>query len=70
MSRRAPLVLGGEINEDKLRARINNAVQQLAIMRRMVMNAPKEEKSKSSLKGKRQKACWPEKYLLKLFVEF
>lgn len=55
-------------NEDKLRARINNAAQNLAVMRRMVLNVLKQEKSKGSLKGKRQKAGWSEKYLLELLA--
>lgn len=55
-------------DEDKLRARINNAAQNLAIMRRMVLNTLKQEQSKGSLKGKRKKAGWSESYLLKLLA--
>lgn len=55
-------------NEDKLRARINNAAQNLSILRRMVLNTLKQEKSKGSLKGKRKKAGWSEEYLTKLLA--
>lgn len=55
-------------DEDKLRARVKNAAQNLAIMRRMVLNTLKQEKSKGSLKGKRKKAGWSEAYLVKLLA--
>lgn len=55
-------------DEDKLRARVKNAAQNLAIMRRMVLNTLKQEKSKGSLKGKRKKAGWSEEYLSKLLA--
>jgi predicted transposase YbfD/YdcC len=55
-------------DEDKLRARINNAAQNLSILRRMVLNTLKQEKSKGSLKGKRKKAGWSEEYLTKLLA--
>ena len=53
-------------DEDRLRARVNNAAQNLSIMRRMILNTLKQEKSKGSLKGKRKKAGWSEDYLTKL----
>lgn len=55
-------------DEDKLRARINNAAQNMSILRRMVLNTLKKEPSKGSLKGKRKKAGWSEVYLLKLLA--
>lgn len=55
-------------DEDKLRARANNAAQNLSIMRRMVLNVLKQEKSKGSLKGKRKKAGWSEDYLTRLLA--
>jgi len=45
-------------DEDKLRMRVKNAAQNLSIMRRMVLNALKQDDSKGSLKGKRKKAGW------------
>ncbi|PCI39663.1 MAG: hypothetical protein COB50_00850 [Thiotrichales bacterium] len=55
-------------DEDKLRARAKNAAHNLSIMRRMVLNILKLEKSKGSLKGKRKKAGWSESYLTKLLA--
>lgn len=50
-------------DEDKLRARMGYASQNLAIMRRMVLNTLKLDDSKGSLKGKRKKAGWSSAYL-------
>lgn len=55
-------------DEDKLRARVKNAAQNLSILRRMVLNVLKQETSKGSLKGKRKKAGWSEKYLTQLLA--
>lgn len=55
-------------DEDKLRMRVKNAAQNLAIMRRMVLNLLKLEPSKGSLKGKRKRAGWSEAYLNKLLA--
>lgn len=53
-------------DEDKLRMRVKNAAQNLAILRRMVLNLLKQEPSKGSLKGKRKRAGWSKAYLNKL----
>lgn len=50
-------------NEDKLRARVGYASQNLSILRRMVLNTLKLDNSKGSLKGKRKKASWSPTYL-------
>lgn len=56
-------------NEDKLRARVKNAAQNLSILRRMVLNILKKEtSSNSSLRLKRKRAGWSEEYLLKLMA--
>ena len=56
-------------NEDKLRARVKNAAQNLSILRRMVLNTLKKEtSSNSSLSRKRKRAGWSEEYLLKLMA--
>ena len=47
---------------------MNNAAQNLSIMRRMVLNLLKQEESKGSLKGKRKRAGWSEDYLTKLLA--
>jgi len=54
-------------DEDKLRARVKNAAQNLSIMRRMVLNTLKKDtSSKASLKLKRKKAGWSDTYLITL----
>jgi hypothetical protein len=54
-------------DEDKLRARIKNAAQNLSILRRMVLNTLKQDAStKASLKLKRKKAGWSDAYLVQL----
>jgi len=56
-------------DEDKLRARINNAAQNLAVVRRFVLNILKQDTSKGSLKGKRKKAGWSDLYLQTLLTK-
>lgn len=54
-------------DEDKLRARVGYAAQNLSIMRRMILNLLKlDTGSKGSLKGKRKKAGWSQTYLEQL----
>lgn len=54
-------------DEDKLRMRVGYAAQNLSIMRRMVLNILKQDKStKASLKTKRKKAAWNKAYLEQL----
>jgi len=53
-------------DEDKLRMRVKNAAENLAILRRLVLNTIKQDKTKGSLKGKRKKAGWSEAYLTDL----
>ena len=54
-------------DEDKLRARVKNAAQNLSILRRMVLNTLKrDDSSKASLKLKRKKAGWSDAYLIQL----
>jgi predicted transposase YbfD/YdcC len=55
-------------DEDKLRMRVKNAAQNLAILRRMVLNTLKQDKMKGSLKGKRKKAGWSDAYLTELLA--
>lgn len=50
-------------NEDKLRARMGYAAQNLSIMRRMVLNTLKLDNSKGSLKGKGKNVGWSPVYL-------
>ena len=54
-------------DEDKLRARMKHAAQNLAVMRRMVLNILKQDATtKASLKSKRKKAGWSDAYLIQL----
>jgi predicted transposase YbfD/YdcC len=56
-------------NEDKLRARMRNAAQNLTILRRMILNVLKQDKtSKASLNIKRMKAGWNNQYLLHMLA--
>lgn len=51
-------------DEDKLKMRVKRAAQNLAVLRRMVLNTLKQDKStKASLKTKRKMAGWSETYL-------
>lgn len=53
--------------EDECRSRIGNAAENLATVRHLGLNLLKQEKkSRRSIKGKRLKAGWDEKYLLKV----
>jgi len=56
-------------NEDKLRARVNNAAQNLSILRRMILNTLKQDTScKASLRRKRKRAGWSDEYLITLLA--
>ncbi|OGT29658.1 MAG: hypothetical protein A3E87_08355 [Gammaproteobacteria bacterium RIFCSPHIGHO2_12_FULL_35_23] len=54
----------------KLRARIGYATENLAIIRRMILNVLKQDTvHKTSLKTKRKVASWSETYLMKIFAK-
>ncbi len=56
-------------DEDKLRARVRYAAQNLAIVRRMILNVLKQDTTKkTSLKTKRKCAGWSEAYLTKMLA--
>jgi predicted transposase YbfD/YdcC len=60
-------VLDVTFNEDDCRIRTDNAPQNMAVLRHMALNLLKQEQStKRSLRGKRLKAGWDEKYLAKV----
>ncbi len=53
--------------EDQQRKRINNAAQNFALIQKIALNLLKSEDSKNiSIKSKRLKAAWDEKFLLKI----
>lgn len=62
-------VLDVSFNEDDSRIRIDNAPENLAIIRHIALNLLKQEKTlKVGLKNKRKNAGWDEKYLLKVLT--
>lgn len=57
-------------DEDKLRARIGYATENLAIVRRMILNVLKQDVTrKTSLKTKRKVASWSEAYLMEMLAK-
>ncbi len=62
-------VLDVSFNEDDSRIRIDNAPENLAIIRHIALNLLKQEKTlKVGVKNKRKNAGWDEKYLLKVLT--
>ena len=59
-------VLDVTFNEDGNRVKDRQAAHNLAIMRRLALNAVKQDKSKGSLKTKMLRAGWNKTYLIKL----
>jgi predicted transposase YbfD/YdcC len=60
-------VLDVTFREDESRVRKGNAAQNLVVLRHMALNLLKQEQStKRSLRGKRLKAGWDERYLAKV----
>ncbi len=60
-------VLDVTFNEDKCRVRKDNASENVAILRHIVLNLLKQEKSfKGSIQTKRLKAAWENSYMLKI----
>jgi len=56
-----------QFNEDQCRARMKNAAENLAILRRIALNMLNGEKTKKrGVKGKQKIASWDHNYLLKL----
>ena len=60
-------VLDVTFREDDSRVRKGNAAQNMAVLRHMALNLLKQEQStKRSLRGKRLKAGWDERYLARV----
>jgi predicted transposase YbfD/YdcC len=63
-------VLDVTMNEDQTRNRLDNAPQNLALLRRLALNLAKLEGSKGSMKGKLKKAGWNDNFLASLLAQF
>jgi hypothetical protein len=54
-------------NEDQCRARVDNAAQNFAILRRITLNLLRQDRaSKVGIRNRRLKACSSERYLAQL----
>ena len=62
-------VLDVTMNEDQTRNRLDNAPQNLALLRRLALNLAKLEGSKGSMKGKLKKAGWNDNFLASLLAQ-
>lgn len=56
------------MNEDQARSRMDNAPENLAILRHMALNIMRKDKSKGSLRVKFNRAAWNNEYLAKLLA--
>jgi predicted transposase YbfD/YdcC len=56
------------MREDESRARKDNAPHNLAVLRRLALNAVRAPEDKTSLRGRIKRAGWDDKYLLKLLA--
>jgi predicted transposase YbfD/YdcC len=63
-------VLDVTMNEDQTRNRLDNAPQNLALLRRLALNLAKLEGSKGSMKGELKKAGWNDNFLASLLAQF
>ena len=61
-------VLDVVFSEDQSRARKDHAPQNLAILRRLAVNAARGPQDKTSLRGRVKRAGWDDAYLLKLLT--
>ena len=58
------------MNEDQDRTRLGNGPHNLAVLRHMALNVMQKDGSKSSLRGKFQRAGWNDAYLSRLLGLF
>jgi predicted transposase YbfD/YdcC len=58
------------MNEDQDRTRLDNAPQNLALLRHMALNVMQKDKSKISLRGKFLRAGWDDRYMVQLLALF
>jgi predicted transposase YbfD/YdcC len=62
-------ILDVVFGEDRSRARKDNAPHNLAILRRLALNAVRRLEDRTSLRGRVKRAGWDDKYLLKLLSQ-
>ncbi|WP_181870675.1 ISAs1 family transposase [Vreelandella rituensis] len=63
-------VLDVTFKEDENRTRRGHGAEDLALLRKLALNATEREPSKGSKKGKRKKAGWDDDYLLAIIQQF
>lgn len=63
-------VLDVTFKEDENRTRRDYGAENLALLRKLALNATEKEPSKGSKKGKRKKAGWDDDYLLAIIQQF
>ena len=57
------------MDEDRARARKDNAAENLALLRRLALNILRGDPDKTSVRGKIKKAGWHDQYLLTLLAQ-
>lgn len=57
------------MDEDRARARKDNAAENLALLRRLALNILRADPDKTSVRGKIKKAGWHDQYLLNLLAQ-
>ncbi|CAM4082149.1 ISAs1 family transposase [Vreelandella rituensis] len=63
-------VLDVTCKEDENRTRRGHGAENLALLRKLALNATEREPSKGSKKGKRKTAGWDDDYLLAIIQQF
>ncbi len=62
-------VLDAVLDEDRARARADNAPFNLALLRRIALNIARSEPSNGSIRGKIKRAAWDDAFLAKLILQ-
>jgi len=62
-------VLDVVLNEDRARARKDNAAQNIALLRRLALNVLQNDPFNASVRRKINRASWQEEYLFSLFAQ-
>jgi hypothetical protein len=57
------------MNEDRMRNRMDNGPQNLAILRHMALNLVRKESSKGSLRKKLKRAAWSDAFLARVLAQ-